>query len=54
MLGTALAVRSGTKLVVAAGLVSLAAGLAWTSTASASTSYLTIAGQMVLIGAGIG
>ena len=54
VLGTALAVRSSTKLVVSAGLVSLAAGLAWTSTASASTSYLTIAGQMVLIGAGIG
>ena len=53
-LGTGLAVRSGTKLVVAAGLVSLAAGLAWTSTASASTTYLTIAGQMVLIGSGIG
>ena len=54
VLGTSLAVRSGTKLVVAGGLVSLAAGLAWASTASASTSYLTIAGQMVLIGSGIG
>jgi hypothetical protein len=54
VLGTALAVRSSTKLVVTAGLVSLAAGLGWTSTASASTTYLTIAGQMVLIGAGIG
>jgi hypothetical protein len=54
VIGTALAVRSSTKVVVSAGLVSLAAGLAWTSTASASTSYLTIAGQMVLIGAGIG
>ncbi|HEX8855382.1 MAG TPA: MFS transporter [Thermoleophilaceae bacterium] len=54
VLGTRLAVRSGTKLVVAAGLVSLAAGLAWTSSASSSTSYLTIAGQMVLIGSGIG
>jgi hypothetical protein len=54
VLGTSLAVRSGTKLVVTAGLISLAAGLAWTSTASASTSYLTIAGQMVLIGSGIG
>jgi EmrB/QacA subfamily drug resistance transporter len=52
--GTKLAVRSGTKLVVAAGLALLAAGLAWTSTASTTTSYLTIAGQMVLIGAGIG
>jgi EmrB/QacA subfamily drug resistance transporter len=54
VLGTGLAVRSSTKLVVAGGLISLAAGLAWTSTASASTSYLTIAGQMVLIGSGIG
>ena len=52
--GTRLAVRRGTKLVVSAGLVCLAAGLAWTSTASVSTSYLTIAGQMVLIGSGIG
>jgi hypothetical protein len=34
--------------------VALAAGLAWASSASTSTSYLTIAGQMVLIGAGIG
>jgi EmrB/QacA subfamily drug resistance transporter len=54
VVGTRLAVRSGTKLVVAAGLACLAAGLAWTSTASASTTYLTIAGQMVLIGSGIG
>jgi EmrB/QacA subfamily drug resistance transporter len=54
VLGTGLAVRRGTKLVVAAGLVSLAAGLAWTSTASAGTTYLTIVGQMVLIGSGIG
>jgi EmrB/QacA subfamily drug resistance transporter len=52
--GTRLAVRSGTKLVVAGGLASLAGGLAWTSSASVSTSYLTIAGQMVLIGSGIG
>jgi EmrB/QacA subfamily drug resistance transporter len=54
VLGTGLAVRSGTKLVVTGGLVALAAGLAWTSSASATTSYLTIAGQMVLIGSGIG
>jgi EmrB/QacA subfamily drug resistance transporter len=54
VVGTGLAVRTGTKLVVAAGLVCLAAGLAWTSTASASTGYATIAGQMVLIGCGIG
>ena len=54
VLGTRLAVRSGTKLVVAGGLVSLAIGLAWASTASTSTSYLTIAAQMVFIGSGIG
>jgi hypothetical protein len=54
VLGTGLAVRSGAKLVVAAGLVLLAAGFAWAGTSSESTSYLTIAGQMVLIGAGMG
>jgi hypothetical protein len=54
ILGTRLAVRSGTKLVVAAGLLSLAAGLAWAATNSASTDYTTIAGAMVFIGAGIG
>ena len=54
VVGTGLAVRTGTKLVVAGGLLSLAAGLAWTSSASATTGYLTIAGQMVLIGSGIG
>ena len=54
IVGTGLAVRAGTKLVVAGGLVSLAAGLAWASSVSESTSYLTIAEQMVLLGAGIG
>jgi EmrB/QacA subfamily drug resistance transporter len=54
VLGTGLAVRAGTKLVVAGGMVSLAAGLVWTSSATGSTTYVTIAGQMVLIGAGIG
>jgi EmrB/QacA subfamily drug resistance transporter len=54
ILGTSLAVRAGTKVVVAGGLVSLAVGLAWVSSVTADTSYLTIAGQMVLLGAGIG
>jgi EmrB/QacA subfamily drug resistance transporter len=54
VLGTSLAVRAGTKLVVAGGMVSLAAGLAWTSSASENTDYLTISGQMVLLGSGIG
>jgi Major Facilitator Superfamily len=54
VLGTSMAVRTGTKQVVVGGLLALAAALAWTSTASESTTYLTIAGQMVLIGSGIG
>jgi EmrB/QacA subfamily drug resistance transporter len=54
VLGTRLAVQRGTKIVVAAGLISLAAGLAWSATGTASTSYTTIAGAMVLIGSGIG
>jgi EmrB/QacA subfamily drug resistance transporter len=54
VVGTRLAVRSGTKLVVAGGMLCLAIGLAWASTASISTSYVTIAGSMVFIGSGIG
>ena len=54
VLGTKLAVRLGTKLVVATGLVSLAAGLAWASSVSVGTSYLQITAQMVLLGSGIG
>jgi EmrB/QacA subfamily drug resistance transporter len=54
VLGTRLAVRLGTKMVVAAGLVSLAAGLAWASSVSVGTSYLRITAQMVLLGCGIG
>jgi EmrB/QacA subfamily drug resistance transporter len=54
ILGTSLAVRAGTKLVVSGGLVFLTAGLAWASTVSASTSYSTIVCSMVLLGAGIG
>jgi EmrB/QacA subfamily drug resistance transporter len=54
VVGTQLAVWRGTKLVVAGGLVSLAAGLGWTAFASQTTSYVTIVGQMVLIGSGIG
>ena len=54
VVGTRLAVRFGTKRVVAGGLLSLAAGLAWASSVSAGTSYLQIVGQMVLLGSGIG
>jgi predicted MFS family arabinose efflux permease len=44
----------GTTAVVAGGLAIFAAGLGWASTASASTPYLEIAVQMVLLGAGLG
>ena len=54
VLGTKLAVRFGTKLVVAAGLAMMAAFYAWVSTASASLAYSTIAIQMVLFGIGMG
>ena len=43
-----------TKLVVATGLTLLAAFFAWVSTASAGTSYLVIAVQMVVGGSGMG
>jgi EmrB/QacA subfamily drug resistance transporter len=52
--GTKLAVRVGNKAVVASGLVLFAAGLAWTSTATAGTSYVTIVAQMILLGSGMG
>jgi hypothetical protein len=46
--------RIGTKLVVAGGLGSMAIGFFWVSTASASTPYLEIVGQMIFLGAGLG
>lgn len=46
--------RIGTKLVVASGLLSMALGFLWVSTVSASTPYLEIVGQMILLGAGLG
>jgi EmrB/QacA subfamily drug resistance transporter len=54
VLGTKLAVRVGTKLIVTSGLVMVAAFYAWVATASAATSYGTIAAQMVLYGVGMG
>jgi predicted MFS family arabinose efflux permease len=54
VLGTQLAVRFGTKQVVTVGLFCLAAFFAWVSTARTGTSYLEIAGQMVLGGSGVG
>jgi predicted MFS family arabinose efflux permease len=54
ILGAKLAVRFGTKLVVAAGLSSMAAFYVWVTTTSATTGYGTIAAQMVVLGTGMG
>jgi EmrB/QacA subfamily drug resistance transporter len=53
--GTQLAVRAGTKLIVTAGLVAMAAFYGWVAaTASATLSYGVIAGQMVVYGLAMG
>jgi EmrB/QacA subfamily drug resistance transporter len=54
VVGTKLAVRVGNKLIVGTGLLLFATGLLWASTASASTSYLAIVGQMLFLGSGMG
>jgi len=54
VLGTVLAVRVGNKIVVATGLGLGAIMFAWTSQVDGSTPYLEIAGQMVLLGTGMG
>jgi hypothetical protein len=54
ILGTRLAVRFGTKLVVATGLFLMAAFYVWVTTAATATTYATIAAQMVVLGTGMG
>jgi hypothetical protein len=55
VLGTKLAVRFGTKLVVSSGLVAVAGFYAWVSSVlTPATDYGTIAAQMVLVGVGMG
>ncbi len=54
IVGTALAVRLGNKVVVATGLLFSGVMFAWTSQVSGDTSYLEIAAQMVLLGTGMG
>jgi EmrB/QacA subfamily drug resistance transporter len=54
VIGTKLAVRFGTKLVVAGGLLMMACFYAWVSTANATLAYWVIALQMALFGAGMG
>jgi EmrB/QacA subfamily drug resistance transporter len=54
ILGTRLAVRIGTKLVVAFGLLSMAAFYLWVTSTTAATGYGTLAAQMVVLGTGMG
>jgi EmrB/QacA subfamily drug resistance transporter len=46
--------RFGTKAVVAAGLLSMSLGFAWTTTLAVDSSYWFIVGQMLLMGGGLG
>jgi predicted MFS family arabinose efflux permease len=55
VVGTQLAVRAGTKLIVTTGLVAMAVFYGWVAaTTSATLSYAVIATQMVLYGLGLG
>ena len=54
IVGTKLAVRLGTKLVVTVGLLCMLVFFAWVAVATVSTTYLTIALQMVVLGTGMG
>jgi hypothetical protein len=54
VLGTKLAVRVGTKIVVGAGLLFMTAFYLWVTGASTRTGYGTIALQMVVLGTGMG
>jgi EmrB/QacA subfamily drug resistance transporter len=54
ILGARLAVRFGTKLIVATGLFAMAAFYLWVTTVATGTGYGTIAAQMVVLGTGMG
>jgi hypothetical protein len=54
ILGTRLAVRIGTKAVVTVGLLLMSLGYLWVSRVDEHTAYITIAMQMLMVGAGIG
>ena len=53
-LSAKLAERFGTKAIVAAGLVSMALGFAWTTRDTATSSYWLVVGQMFFMGGGLG
>jgi EmrB/QacA subfamily drug resistance transporter len=54
IVGAKLAVRLGTKLIVATGLFLMAAFYLWVATSSTTTGYGTIAAQMIVLGTGMG
>ncbi len=54
VIGTKLAVRIGNKVVVSSGLAVFAGGLLWASLNTGTSSYLSIVGQMILLGSGMG
>ncbi len=54
IVGTKLALRFGTKLVVTASLLLMSGFYVWVASASPSISYGTIAMQMVVLGTGMG
>ena len=54
LFGTKLAVRIGNKAVVAAGLALFGGALFWIALNTASTTYLTLVGQMLVGGGGVG
>lgn len=55
VLGTKVAVQRGTKVVLTAGLLAMALALTWIAAAQTiATGYWAIAGQMVLLGTGMG
>lgn len=53
-LSAKLAHRFGTKVVVAAGLMSMAIGFAWVTRNAIDSSYWMIVGQMLFMGGGLG
>jgi len=54
ILGARLAVRVGTKLVVASGLFAMAVFYVWVTRTTVTTGYGEIAAQMVVLGTGMG
>jgi EmrB/QacA subfamily drug resistance transporter len=52
--GTRLAVRTGNKVIISAGLALFGLAMFWTSRESQATSYAILVGQELVLGAGLG